>query len=86
MTTEENDEWKITSNDDDVVINSIRIFDRWGNMVWGFEGPFQARDNNVVWDGKFNGQTLQPGVYVYFVDLIQNDRNKIRSGDVTIID
>ncbi len=81
----ENDEWQIVSNDEEVIVNSIRIFDRWGNMVWGFSGPFPAKDNNVIWDGTFNGKVLQPGVYVYFVDFIQEGRNKIRSGDVTII-
>ncbi len=81
----ENDEWQIVSNDEDVIINSIRIFDRWGNMVWEFEGPFPAKDNNVVWNGRYNDSVLQPGVYVYFVDLDQEGRNKIRSGDLTII-
>jgi gliding motility-associated-like protein len=81
----ENDEWQIFSNDEEVVINSISIFDRWGNQVWGYEGPFQAKDNNVTWDGRFNNKVLQPGVYVYFVDFIQDGRNKIRSGDLTII-
>lgn len=80
-----NDSWQIVTNDNDVIINSIRVFDRWGNMVWGFSGPLNAKDNNIIWDGKYNGKFLQPGVYVYFVDLVQEGRNKIRSGDLTII-
>ena len=57
-------------------------------MVWGYSGaPFIARDNNVIWDGTFDGQKLQPGVYVYFVDY-SDERlpNRVRSGDITVID
>ena len=81
-----NDEWQIVSTDENIVINSISIFDRWGNKVFGFTGPVLALDNPIVWDGTFNNKILQPGVYVYFVDY--NDErlsNRIRSGDITIV-
>jgi len=82
----ENDEWQIFTNDAEVTINAIQVFDRWGNMVWEYDGePFPALNNGVSWDGRFNNEVLQPGVYVYYIDFIQNERNRIRSGDVTIV-
>lgn len=81
----DNDEWRIVTNDANVVINSIQIFDRWGNQVWGYDQAYSPLTSDVFWDGEYKGKTLQPGVYVYFIDLIQNDRSKIRSGDITII-
>ena len=82
----ENDEWIIVSNDEEVIINSVRVFDRWGNMVFSFEGPVSAKDNTISWDGTYKNQQLLPGVYVYFLDFDQDGRqNRIRSGDITII-
>ncbi|MDF1694236.1 MAG: SdrD B-like domain-containing protein [Saprospiraceae bacterium] len=83
----DNDEWKIVSNDENIVVNSVSIFDRWGNNVWAYEGsPFNAKDNNITWDGKFNDKVLQPGVYVFFVNFNDAIRdNNLRTGSITII-
>lgn len=82
----ENDTWQFTSNNDSIIINSVKVFDRWGNMVWSFTGPAQATTNSPVWDGQFNGKVLLPGVYVYFVNFNDERRaNRVRSGDITII-
>ena len=82
----DNDEWQIVSNDERIIINSVKIYDRWGNKVFGYTGPTSSIGNNIIWDGKFNGKILQPGVYVYFVDY-SDERlaNRIRSGDITIV-
>jgi gliding motility-associated-like protein len=82
----DNDEWQIVSNDENIIINSVRVFDRWGNMVFGFTGPASAKDNTIIWNGKYNDKILQPGVFVYFVDYSDERRaNRIRSGDITIV-
>ena len=81
-----NDEWQFVSNDENIIINSVRVFDRWGNAVWTFNGPVSAIDNSPIWDGKFKNKVLQPGVYVYYVDFDDERRqNRVRSGDITII-
>ncbi|MCG2616591.1 gliding motility-associated C-terminal domain-containing protein [Terrimonas sp. NA20] len=41
----------------------LAVYDRWGHLV------FQAKKSNVHWDGKFKGQPLAMGVYVYILDL-----------------
>ncbi|MBK8427833.1 MAG: gliding motility-associated C-terminal domain-containing protein [Lewinellaceae bacterium] len=40
-----------------------RIYDRWGNLL------FESSDLNAGWDGRLNGKTLPPGVYLYDADL-----------------
>jgi len=40
-----------------------RIYDRWGNLL------FESNDLNAGWDGRLNGKTLPPGVYLYDAEL-----------------
>lgn len=40
-----------------------RIYDRWGNLL------FESNDLNTGWDGRLNGKTLPPGVYLYDAEL-----------------
>lgn len=38
----------------------FRIFNRWGSLVFETSQPYE-----VFWDGRFNGQEAQSGVYTY---------------------
>ncbi len=69
----------------DVIVTAIdaEIFDRWGNMVFSStEIPFE-------WNGYFNGEILQAGVFVYtiHVNWIINGKEmqKVFTGDVTLL-
>ncbi|HEY3386458.1 MAG TPA: gliding motility-associated C-terminal domain-containing protein, partial [Saprospiraceae bacterium] len=68
-----------------VNIAYLRIYDRWGNQV------FETTDilpnvETAGWDGKFKGERMQPGVYVYTAQLDFEDGNSENvSGDITII-
>ena len=51
-----------------VMIRFFRIFDRWGNMV--FEATDGITNNSGFgWDGTFNGETMNPAVFVYVAEL-----------------
>lgn len=39
----------------------FRVFDRWGNQLFG------TTESEDAWDGSFRGSTLPIGVYVYYV-------------------
>lgn len=54
----------------------LAVYDRWGHLV------FQAKKANVHWDGRFKGQPLTAGVYVYMLDL--KDGSKLLKGTVLI--
>ena len=61
-------------------IGTFRIFNRWGELV------FEATSETVIWDGTQGGQPLDPGVYVYYIELIcTNDDRSIRKGNITLL-
>lgn len=41
----------------------IRIFDRWGNIM------FESYDPSVCWNGEFKGKMMQPAVFGWFMEL-----------------
>lgn len=60
----------------------MRIFDRWGGVI--YEGRnLSINDSGSGWDGRSNNRILDPGIYVYYFELVlQNDRRLVYSGDV----
>lgn len=67
------------------IINKVILSDRFGNMVYQFES---ANDPlaEVSWDGNFNGNEAQPGVYFYCVDYVKkNGVSKTTCGSVTLV-
>ena len=82
-----NDVWSIFTNDPEVVVNSVKIYDRFGGLMFTVDAPFTPFDqaNSPSWDGKFENRDVVPGVYVYFVQYVQDGRDRMRSGDVTIV-
>ncbi len=66
-------------------VKRIQIFDRWGETV--FEGSnFDLGDVNVGWDGTHRGQPMNPGVFVYLVEVEFIDGSILAfDGDITLI-
>jgi gliding motility-associated-like protein len=60
-----------------------QIFDRWGNMV------YRSTADPFVWDGRFQGDILNPGVFVYVIRLsilsAGNEEVRQFAGDVTVM-
>lgn len=66
-------------------IHSLRIFDRWGNLVLE-DFDYQPNAVEQGWDGTTTGQEAPPGVYVYQFDIEFIDGyRQIFSGDVTLV-
>lgn len=53
-------------------IRTFRIFDRWGEMVYE-ANDISPNQVNVGWDGTLRGEPLQPGVYLWFIELEYTD-------------
>jgi len=67
------------------VINSFRIYDRWGNLVFS-ESDITATQEFPMWDGRFNGIPAEQGVYVYYIDAtLASGSNEVLVGDITLI-
>lgn len=67
------------------IIKSIRIFNRWGELV--FEKiNFAPNDSNAGWDGKIRGVPANPDVYVYICEAVcEKGASAIFKGNVAII-
>jgi gliding motility-associated-like protein len=65
-------------------INTFRVFNRWGEMV--FESrDFQPDSPNAGWDGRYKGERLSPDVYVWSMELeLRNGIKENYKGDVTL--
>jgi gliding motility-associated-like protein len=63
----------------------LRVFDRWGEMVFERKN-FDPNDPQMGWDGTFKGQRLNPAVFVYDaqVELFNGSLVK-KSGEISII-
>lgn len=75
-----NDVFRIYFNDRITEVN-IEIFDRWGMKL------FSSTDPNFEWDGKFKGEKLPLGVYVYKLWYSDDDGHidQSRFGHITLL-
>ena len=64
----QNNTFTIHSNDPNAIIEEMQVFDRWGNMVYSVKQRAMEGDA-AGWDGTFNGEYVNPGVYVFKADL-----------------
>jgi len=49
-------------------ITLFRVYDRWGEQVYEMEN-FMINDPTVGWDGNFRGQEMNPGMYVWYLEV-----------------
>jgi gliding motility-associated-like protein len=75
-----NDVFRIRHNST-VTEGNFAIFDRWGECL------FMADSFDKFWDGTYQNEIVQGGVYVYRVNYFDNKRNRwlMRSGNVNVI-
>jgi gliding motility-associated-like protein len=58
----------------------LRVYDRWGEVV------FETNDPDKCWDGNFAGKKMNSGVFVYYLDaVLLTGEPFIRKGNVTLM-
>ncbi|GAC1419544.1 MAG: hypothetical protein NVS9B7_01200 [Flavisolibacter sp.] len=57
-----NDVWRLPNLDAYPNVDAW-VYNRWGQAVFHSKGPL------ISWDGKFNGEMVPPGTYIYLIDL-----------------
>ncbi|HSY77725.1 MAG TPA: gliding motility-associated C-terminal domain-containing protein, partial [Bacteroidia bacterium] len=56
------------------------VFDRWGNKV------FESMDVSNGWDGKYNGQPMNAGTYVYYLHALNiYNADFTQKGNITLV-
>jgi len=86
-----NDVFRVYISSDDIKhIKLMRIFTRWGELIYQNSQPILFDASGVSldgWNGIFNGEKVNPGVYVYTVELVDvNDAVTIHAGSVTVLE
>ncbi len=78
-----NDTWEILGLDEKYPDNTVRIYNRWGNLIFEHESSITNPYNNSQWDGTYKGAPLPVGSFYYIIDVKGSDE-KIK-GTVSII-
>jgi len=64
---------------------SLEIFDRWGSKMYRFNKE-EIGKLDAGWDGRFNQKLCNPGVFLYVLELVdENGTTKRLAGDFTLI-
>jgi gliding motility-associated-like protein len=80
-----NDYFTIYTNDRLGEILELNIYDRWGEHLFRGTG-IPPNNPGIGWNGHFKGKQMNPGVYVYTVQIKFNDGSiQLLSGDVTLL-
>jgi gliding motility-associated-like protein len=76
-----NDGWRPIIMDQDPRDYQLRVFDRWGEVIWG------STDPNALWDGRAGSDDPKTNVYVWKLETRDavNNVNKSFIGHVTVI-
>ena len=78
---EHNQTWEFHVNGIDVYDFNIKVFNRWGEIIW------ESNDVDVFWDGTYNGKIVEAGTYVWTMECgdIHNDSRYTFSGHVNVL-
>jgi gliding motility-associated-like protein len=80
-----NDFWTLDAGLSVVSLNSLQIFDRWGDMVYFWDAPIPV-DEWPGWDGVARGEKVNPGVFVYYLEVtLANGETVLKKGDLTVL-
>ena len=76
-----NDTWTIINPDLKLEIVKATIFDRWGNQLQEWD-----HTNDIAWDGMFKGKPMNPGVFAFSVEYLdQENKKQVKTGNITLL-
>ncbi|MFD1551616.1 hypothetical protein DNU06_03070 [Putridiphycobacter roseus] len=73
--------WNIELIGGDVYNFHLQIFNRWGEIIW------ESFDQTVGWNGKYNGELVQDGAYIWRINYgdIASDKKHTHTGHVSVL-
>lgn len=79
-----NDVLDIFSDDPNLQINFLRVFDRWGELI--YEVKNQTLQNYKPWNGTFRGKNVINGVYIIHGHFVfSNGKSQEVAQDISVI-
>ena len=80
-----NDYFTVYSNAAAEEILKLEVFDRWGSLVFSASN-IPAGAEPMGWNGKFNGQDAEAGVYVFYAQVEFVDKVVVQyEGSITLV-
>jgi gliding motility-associated-like protein len=78
---EYNQQWEFFVSGIDVYNFELSIFNRWGEVIW------ETKDPSATWDGTYNGERLQTGMYVWKASVKDpySDLKKEFTGHINVL-
>ena len=81
-----NDKFQVFTGIGVTRINFVRIYDRWGELLFEEKELGPSPDGTPGWDGFFRGQKMNPAVFLYLIEVeFLDGRILLYRGDVTLI-
>ncbi len=81
-----NDQFMVFADQTQIsMVKTFQVFNRWGNLL------FEVRDvppnqPDYGWDGRFRGIRMDPGIYIYFVEVALVNGTVLNfTGDVLLV-
>jgi gliding motility-associated-like protein len=79
-----NDRWIIPNLDEAYPNAIVRIYNRWGSVIFEHDSSAAGNYNDNAWDGTYQGKALPVGSYFYVIELNDENQEKV-NGAVSII-
>ena len=67
-----------------IELHQLSIYDRWGELIYAADTP-TINDPSQGWNGRFNGQIVNPGVFVYLLEFEGENGLEQKVGTVTVL-
>lgn len=81
-----NDEFRIFTGTGVAKINYVRIFDRWGGLIYEATDLDPDISGIISWDGYYKGKLMDPAVFVYLIEVEFLDGvSLLYRGDITLM-
>ncbi len=81
-----NDMFMILTGEGVVELQYLRIFDRWGNLMFEKENISHPTSIDDGWNGRFENRQVEQGVYIYVASVRFVDNKIIQyKGDITLV-
>ncbi|MBT8191176.1 MAG: gliding motility-associated C-terminal domain-containing protein, partial [Bacteroidia bacterium] len=81
-----NNRFYVQSGEYVTTVNEMRVYDRWGSLIFEGEPDHAPNLPEYGWDGRINGEKVREGIYMYFIrttDILGQEKK--HSGDVMLI-
>ncbi|MBB78615.1 MAG: hypothetical protein CL844_06390 [Crocinitomicaceae bacterium] len=80
----DNDTWEILELDFKYPNNKVKVFNRWGDIIFQHNSSALQPYNSNRWDGTYKGNLLPVGSYYFIIDFNDGSSDR-RTGTISII-